>query len=60
MMLLTHVVPTSTTLTNAGCRQARTARGRLSPRARRCVEGISLWLAVLLFLFVHPVFAEAS
>ena len=60
MMLLTHVVPTSTTITNAGCRQARTARGRLSPRARRCVEGISLWLAVLLFLFVHPVFAEAS
>lgn len=60
MMLLTHVVPTSTPITNAGYRQARTARGRLSPRARRCVEGISLWLAVLLFLFVHPVFAEAS
>lgn len=29
-------------------------------RVRRIMEGISLWLAVLLFLFVHPLYAEAS
>lgn len=34
---------------------------RISPRrVRRIMEGISLWLAVLLFLFVHPLYAEAS
>ena len=34
---------------------------RISPRrVRRIMEGISLWLAVLLFLFVQPLFAEAS
>ncbi len=35
----------------------------LSPRARRnmirCAEGISLWLAMVLMLFVHPLYAEA-
>ena len=31
-----------------------------SLRLRRVVEGISLWLAVLLLLFVQPIFAEAS
>ncbi|MDX1458062.1 MAG: marine proteobacterial sortase target protein, partial [Marinobacter sp.] len=61
MMLLTHVVPPSTTITNARYRrQASTARAPLPDRVRRCLEGVSLWLAVLLFLFVHPVFAEAS
>ncbi|MBW4934776.1 marine proteobacterial sortase target protein [Marinobacter sp. F4206] len=29
-------------------------------RARRWAEGVSLWLAVLLMLFVHPLYAEAS
>ncbi|WP_372970721.1 marine proteobacterial sortase target protein [Marinobacter sp.] len=32
----------------------------MSPRVRRCLEGISLWFAVLLFLFVQPLYAEAS
>ena len=35
----------------------------LSTRARRnmirCAEGISLWLAMVLMLFVHPLYAEA-
>ncbi len=36
-------------------------RLRISPkRVRRIMEGISLWLAVLLFLFVQPLYAEAS
>ncbi|MFN2360452.1 MAG: marine proteobacterial sortase target protein [Marinobacter sp.] len=60
MMLLTHVVPSSRTIMNAGCRNRLLASGRASPRLRRWLEGISLWLAVLLFLFVHPVYAEAS
>lgn len=29
-------------------------------RVRRIMEGISLWLAVLLLLFVQPIYAEAS
>lgn len=29
-------------------------------RARRFAEGVSLWLAVLLMLFVHPLYAEAD
>lgn len=29
-------------------------------RVRRLAEGVSLWLAVLLMLFVHPLYAEAS
>lgn len=29
-------------------------------RARRFAEGVSLWLAVLLMLFVHPLYAEAE
>lgn len=28
-------------------------------RVKRCCEGISLWLAVMLLLFVHPLYAEA-
>lgn len=59
-MLLTHVVPSSPTIMKSGSRKARFARGRVSPRTRRFLEGVSLWLAVLLFLFVHPVYAEAS
>ena len=35
----------------------------LSTRARRnmirCAEGIGLWLAMVLMLFVHPLYAEA-
>lgn len=29
-------------------------------RLRRFMEGVSLWLAVLLMLFVHPLYAEAN
>ncbi len=29
-------------------------------RMGRCAEGVSLWLAVLLMLFVHPLYARAS
>jgi len=29
-------------------------------RVKRCCEGVSLWLAVLLLLFVHPLYAEAA
>lgn len=29
-------------------------------RARRFAEGVSLWLAVLMMLFVHPLYAEAD
>lgn len=60
MMLLTHVVPSSTTLISARRRAPAIAGAKVSPRLRRWLEGVSLWLAVLLFLFVHPVFAEAS
>ncbi|MFO8141650.1 MAG: hypothetical protein R6T87_07140 [Marinobacter sp.] len=35
-------------------------KGISRPRIRRVVEGISLWLAVLLMLFVHPLYAEAG
>ncbi|KPP97375.1 marine proteobacterial sortase target protein [Marinobacter sp. HL-58] len=59
-MLLTHVVPSSRIVMSAGGRNRLLASGRVSPRLRRCLEGISLWLAVLLYLFVHPVYAEAS
>jgi Ca-activated chloride channel family protein len=39
----------------------RTARPLISKRRwLRCAEGVSLWLAVLLMLFVHPLYAEAS
>lgn len=60
MMLLTHVVPSSPTIIRPGRLNARSARGGVSPRVRRCLEGISLWFAVLLFLFVQPLYAEAS
>lgn len=59
-MLLTHVVPSSRIVMSAGGRNRLLANGRVSPRLRRWLEGISLWLAVLLYLFVHPVYAEAS
>ncbi|KPQ29000.1 MAG: marine proteobacterial sortase target protein [Marinobacter excellens HL-55] len=29
------------------------------PRMLRCAEGVSLWLAMLMMLFVHPIYAEA-
>ncbi|MEX2474630.1 marine proteobacterial sortase target protein [Marinobacter sp.] len=29
-------------------------------RVKRCCEGVSLWLAVMLLLFVHPLYAEAA
>ena len=29
-------------------------------RLKRCMEGISLWLAFMLMLFVHPLYAEAN
>jgi len=39
----------------------RTPRPLISKRRwLRCAEGVSLWLAVLLMLFVHPLYAEAS
>ena len=39
----------------------RTTRPLISKRRwLRCAEGVSLWLAVLLMLFVHPLYAEAS
>lgn len=59
-MLLTHVVPSSPITMKAGPRRRVFAGDGVSPRFRRWLEGISLWLAVLLFLFVHPVYAEAS
>lgn len=31
-----------------------------TPRVKRCCEGVSLWLAVMLLLFVHPLYAEAA
>jgi len=37
------------------------SRPRISPaRLRRILEGISLWLAMLMLLFVQPLYAEAS
>ena len=37
------------------------AKPRISPvRLRRILEGISLWLAMLMLLFVQPLYAEAS
>ncbi|MDL0430927.1 marine proteobacterial sortase target protein [Marinobacter sp. TBZ242] len=60
MMLLTHVVPSSPTIKKPGRLKTRSARGDMCPRVRRCLEGVSLWLAVLLFLFVQPLYAEAS
>ena len=29
-------------------------------RLKRFLEGVSLWLSVLLMLFVHPLYAEAN
>lgn len=60
MMLLTHVVPSSPTIIRPGRLHATPTRVAVSPRVRRCLEGISLWLAVLLFLFVQPLYAKAS
>lgn len=37
-----------------------TISARQHRRARRFAEGVSLWLAVLLMLFVHPLYAEAA
>ena len=34
--------------------------GKQRHRIGRCAEGVSLWLAVLLMLFVHPLYAEAG
>ncbi|MDF0752624.1 marine proteobacterial sortase target protein [Marinobacter sp. 71-i] len=59
-MLLTNLGLSSTGIVNARHRNTGLTGRRVSPRARRWLEGISLWLAVLLFLFVHPVYAEAS
>ncbi|AZR41433.1 VIT domain-containing protein [Marinobacter salarius] len=60
-MLLTNLGPYSSTAPNGGRQIAGSMTGsKISPRLRRWLEGISLWLAVLLFLFVHPVYAEAS
>ncbi|MFW5825715.1 MAG: hypothetical protein ACOCVV_12230 [Marinobacter sp.] len=45
-----------------GYRPSRTAprRHSLGRRTLRCMEGVSLWLAMLMLLFVQPLFAEAS
>lgn len=59
-MLLTNLGLSSTSILNARHRNTGLAGRKVSPRLRRWLEGISLWLAVLLFLFVHPVYAEAS
>ena len=59
-MLLTNLGLSSTSILNARNRNTGLAGRKVSPRLRRWLEGISLWLAVLLFLFVHPVYAEAS
>ncbi len=59
-MLLTHVLPSSPAIMKSGRRNPGFTAGRVSPRLRRWLEGISLWLAVLLFLFVQPLYAEAS
>ncbi|KEF30933.1 Inter-alpha-trypsin inhibitor domain protein [Marinobacter nitratireducens] len=34
--------------------------GQQNKRLRHAVEGVSLWLSVMLMLFVHPLYAEAS
>lgn len=59
-MLLVRVMPSSPTPVNAFRHQPGAAAEKVSPRLKRWLEGISLWLAVLLFLFVHPLYAEAS
>lgn len=59
-MLLTHVLPSSPAIMKPGRRTPGFTASRVSPRLRRWLEGISLWLAVLLFLFVQPLYAEAS
>ncbi|MCR8914511.1 marine proteobacterial sortase target protein [Marinobacter panjinensis] len=59
-MLLTHVLPSSPVIMKSGRRNPGFTASRVSPRLRRWLEGISLWLAVLLFLFVQPLYAEAS
>ena len=56
-MLLTHVIPSSSTLGKPLYRNRECAAGGVSPRLRRWLYGIALWLAVLLFLFVHPLYA---
>ncbi|PXX93292.1 marine proteobacterial sortase target protein [Marinobacter vulgaris] len=59
-MLLTNPGSSSPTILNARRRNTGWAEWQASPRLRRWLEGISLWLAVMLFLFVHPLYAEAS
>ena len=56
-MLPTH------SLFRSGTRRRHTALMPLrcdSRRLKRVIEGISLWLAMLLLLFVQPIYAEAS
>ncbi|NMT62557.1 marine proteobacterial sortase target protein [Marinobacter orientalis] len=59
-MLLTNPGSSSPTILNARRKNTAWAVWQASPRLRRWLEGISLWLAVMLFLFVHPLYAEAS
>lgn len=47
-------------LTTALLRLDPPATSAASPRWRRWLEGVTLWLAVLLMLFVHPLYAEAD
>lgn len=54
-----------TLFANPAARAGFTTSRRLTPKfdARkrlRIAEGVSLWLAVLMMLFVHPLYAEAS
>lgn len=45
-----------TTLLRLECRKPRLSQTRV----RRCCEGVSLWLAMQLLLFVHPLYADAA
>ena len=45
---------------NGHRRLASRSGSKASRRLKRVLEGISLWLAVLLLLFVQPMFADAS
>ena len=58
MMLLTLFANPAA---RAGFNASRRLTPKLDARKRlRIAEGVSLWLAVLMMLFVHPLYAEAS
>lgn len=59
-MMLSRFIPSPTTVLSQPCLRSARSEARQSRRVRRMAEGVSLWLAVLLMLFVHPLYAEAS